>query len=78
MGKKPVQLEEVIHDEIENIQNEWTKQTGEDPPGKEKIIEKSIENTHPDQVLSDLFKEKKRKKEKSGSVSTVFDDHFSI
>lgn len=62
MGKKSVRLDEEIHDEIEQMQKEFMRLTGEDPPSKEKVIQKGLENKREDKLLEDLFKEKKKDK----------------
>lgn len=80
MGKKTVNLDELLHQEIENIQRQWVKKTGENPPSKEEVIQAGIEKTHDEEILEGLFQKKKqdKKKKEEDGMGSRFDDLFSI
>lgn len=80
--KKPVQLDEELHDVIEDVQLEFSKETGERPPGKEDVIEAGLLQSEPDEIVGELFQKKrakkkkeKRRREKQGSE---FDQLFGL
>lgn len=78
MGKKTVQLDEVLHQEIENLQKEFMKETGEKPPSKEKVIEAGIKNSHENEILETVFQEKKKEKRTRDGAGSKFDDLFTL
>lgn len=84
MGKKkPVQLDEELHDVIEDVQLEFSKETGEKPPGKEDVIAAGLVQSEPDELVGELFQEKRKKKRekerrRKEQGRSQFDELFSL